>query len=118
MKISSRFSMYVILLVILTALVLPVSVWGRPFLICDAQTNVDDYVIYSVAGTTCTAGDIAGKTPVTTPYPLHYDLEGIPTGAFHYCIAAENVWGQSILVPFGSTKAVPGSPANTRLSNQ
>lgn len=105
--------MYVILLVIL-----PVSVWGAPFLVCDASTNTDGYVIYSVTGTTCTAGDIAGKTPVDAPYPLHYDLAGIPSGAFHFCIAAENVWGQSILVPFGSTKAVPGSPANTRLSNQ
>jgi len=106
------------ILLVLALMFIPYLAFGAPFLICDAQTNVDDYVIYSIAGATCTSGDIAGKTPVSTPYPLHYDLSGLSQGAFHYCIASENVWGQSILVPFGSTKAVPGAPVNIRLSSQ
>ncbi len=107
-----------IMLLILLLVFLPIIAWAKPFLVCDAQTNVDDYILYQVAGTTCTPTDITGKTKIITPYPLHYDLEGLSSGVFHFCIAAENIWGQSNLVPFGSTKVAPGDPANTRLSNQ
>ena len=105
-------------LIVSVLVLLPIFAWASPWLVCDPQTNVDNYVLYQVAGNTCTPGDIAGKTPIETPYPLHYDLQGLAQGAFHFCIAAENIWGQSNLVPFGSTKAAPGDPANTRLSNQ
>ena len=110
--------MKVKMILVLILVLMASTAWGKPFLVCDAQTNVDDYVLYQVTGTTCTPTDISGKNPITTPYPLHYDLQGLPIGAFHFCVAAENVWGQSNLVPFGSTKIVPGDPANTRLSNQ
>ena len=103
---------------ILAMVLIPVMANAFPFLVCDPQTNVDNYVIYNVSGTTCAPADISGKTPVDTPYPLHYDLGGLPQGAFHMCIAAENSWGQSNLVPFGDSKAFPGAPVNLRLSNQ
>jgi len=108
-----------IVLIVLCFLFLPITALAvGPYLICDAQTSVDNYVLYQVTGTTCTPSDISGKTPINTPYPLHYDLSGLSQGAFHFCVAAENVWGQSIMVPFGSTKTVPSAPANLRLSNQ
>jgi len=110
--------MKVKILLILAFVLFPCLVLASPFLVCDAQTNVDSYAIFTVSGTTCTASDLSGKTPVSTPYPIHYDLDGLPSGAFHYCIKAVNVWGQSNAVPFGSTKVLPGEPANTRLSNQ
>ena len=104
-------------MLILFVLFIASTAYGSPYLVCDPQTDTDSYIIYSVAGATCTADDVSGKTPVETPYPLHYDLAGLPLGAFRFCIAAKNVWGQSILVPFGSTKVVPGTPANIKLSS-
>ena len=105
------------LLIILGIVFLCVSVAsGSPFLVCDS-VSADTVTHYLIK--------IDGATnPITVPaygnpdgtVMLHYDCGGLSNGNHNFEIAAANIWGQSIYVPFDFAKQVPSGVLNIELS--
>ena len=73
--------------------------YGSPFLACDPQENVTEYVI-----------DIDGEQH-TTSYPMKFDLSIISEGQHTIKAKASNMWGES---DWSETltciKVIPGKP--------
>jgi hypothetical protein len=100
-----------LLLIGLSALLLPSLAFADPYLVCNPQTNVTHYVIIIDGSTSeVLAYDLGDGTVM-----LKYDLAGVSTGAHNVEVEAKNVWGVSSPVPFAFTKAVAGVPANIRI---
>ena len=82
--------------------------YANPFLVCDPQSNVTEYVIRS------------GGQEVVTPYPLHYDLQGLPDGSYTFYVRARNADGDSAEVEFSFVLPIqvstpPEAPTNVRI---
>lgn len=92
---------------ILTICVLAMAsmAWASPFLVCDVDPVVTNYLIR-----------VNGATALETPAPLHWDVGLLADGTYNLEIAAKNIWGQSIFVPFVFTKEQPGTPSGIGLS--
>lgn len=106
------------LLIAIMVILLPVLAYASPFIVCDPYpTTVEQPDYFNV---TLDGGAVVQSTPqaVTGGLRLHFDLSGISNGTHNMTVAACNEWGCSSTVPFGFTKAVPGAPANTRLSSE
>lgn len=84
----------------------PVTVQAAPFLVCDAEPNVDSCVV-----------EVNG-VEFPTPYPLHYDLAGINMGA--HTVRAKFVnalWGDTAWSdPLDFTRPSLGVPSGLGLS--
>ena len=99
-----------IALVFFIVLLLPVLAFANPFLVCDPQTNVTNYVITGDINVTVPATDLGDGT-----VRLQYDLAGITEGTFKLEVKAKNIWGESISVPFDFVKALPAAPEVIRI---
>ena len=98
-------------LIITVALLLICSpVFAAPFLVCDPQSNTDEYIII-FDGTE----EIVAYNEQPEGYVILKDLVGIAEGSHHIEIKARNMWGESIAVPFDFTKVLPGKPINIEL---
>ena len=106
------------ILLVLMILVVPNFVYAAPFLICDSvptsQVQPSYYHLVKDGGAT---EDSPAQVQGDNSVRLHYDLSGVSNGAHNWSVAACNEWGCSSTVPFGYAKAVPGAPANLRLSS-
>lgn len=101
-----------ILLAILIVTLSAVPVFANPFLVCDPQTNVTQYVV-TLDGVTTTvdAFDLGDGTVM-----LKFDLAGISNGNHDMSIKAKNIWEESIAVPFVFNKQAPQTPSGIGLS--
>jgi len=86
-------------------------VFAAPFLVCDPQVDVTEYII---------TGDISATTPAVDlgdgTVRMQYDLTGISEGPYNIEVKAKNIWGESIPVPFVFTKQLPDAPSNITIS--
>jgi len=101
------------LFLIVAIVLLPAFAMANPFLVCDPQTDVDEYeVIFDGAPTYVPYAetDVGGETVV-----ILMDLAGISNGNHHIEVNARNIWGHSVNVPFDFNKTVPGAPAGIGL---
>lgn len=104
-----------ILLVIVGLLFCSTVALAGPFLVCTPVPgdSVSHYLL-----------KVDGANPITVPafgntdgtVMVHYDLAGFANGNHNLEIAAANIWGESIYVPFDFSKAVPGAPLGFGLS--
>jgi hypothetical protein len=101
------------LLLTLLVLVCAVSAHAAPFLVCDPQENVDEYVVTIDGVETvvpyATAGFDDGE------FAVLMDLEGIADGDHAVTVKAQNVWGESSTVPFAFLRILPGEPGGIDL---
>jgi hypothetical protein len=82
-----------------------------PWLICDVPTDtVTSYQFTGDAFFTTKAAEGNGS--------LRYDLAGIPSGSHAITVAACNMWGCSVTVPFEFSAATPSVPKGLRLVAQ
>jgi hypothetical protein len=58
------------------------------------------------------------KVTAQTDGAIKYDLGGYTDGQHSLTVAACNVWGCSEYVPFGFTKDVPTTPANSKIMGE
>jgi len=91
-------------------LLIPSLAFAGPFLICDPQTNVTEYIITGDINTTVLAFDLGDGT-----VKLQYDLNDIAEGTFNLQVKAKNIWGESVAVPFDFVKALPVAPGAIRI---
>ena len=105
-------------LTIFAVIILGLAFWSiaqaAPFLVCDPQENVTSYIV-TMNGVTeeSLAQDMGNNTT-----RLHYDLEGITSGAYDCNVTAKNMWGASAPVPFSFKKILPGCPSVLDISVQ
>ncbi len=88
------------------------TVFAAPFLICDPQANVDEYVL-EINGTETSefASEVDGS--------VRYDLAALAEGAFTIKAKAGNIWGWSDWSdPLSDTKALPQTPMGLRVSSE
>ena len=106
------------LLLILLFVLLPITAYASPFLICDwypsTVTQPSYFNVIMDGGSPVQSTPESGASGVR----LHYDLASLSSGTHNATVAACNEWGCSSTVPFGFTKAAPGVPANIRLLSQ
>ena len=86
------------------------TVFGSPFLVCDAPPAAEGITHYKLTGWSVTQ----------TPAPLHMDVASAVSGTTNITIAAcrTDVWGEqcSVYVPFALTRpANPSVPSGTAL---
>jgi hypothetical protein len=79
--------------------------WGSPFLVCTVDPAATNYLI-----------KVNGTAAIEVPAPLHWDVGSLADGTYNLEVAAKNIWGESIFVPFDFNKALPGSPFGIGLS--
>jgi len=106
------------LLLALLFVLLPITVYASPFLVCDPYpTTVTQPTYFNVV---MDSGAPVQSTPesVTGGLRLHYDLVSISNGSHSATVAACNEWGCSSTVPFAFVKSAPSAPANIRLLSQ
>lgn len=99
-----------IILIIFFICLLPLPVFSAPFLVCDANADVDWYVV-EVDGV-----ELPGVLDAEADGSLRFDLASITVGGHSIRILAGNMWGQSVyseLFPFAKT--LPVVPENLRL---
>lgn len=87
--------------------------YSNPFLVCDTQTNVEEYVV--VFDGVEEAVSYQEIVFVDGTYAFLKDLDGISEGNHSVSVYARNIWGQSISVPFSFTKSLPGDPSGIGL---
>lgn len=103
-----------IVLIVMTMMIIPVSVYATPFLVCDPQAGVTHYKFTGPAW-------IPATTPAQTDGSLKLDIVGATVGANSLTVAAcrqDAVWGElcSSTVPFSFTRPSPPTiPANIKL---
>jgi len=85
------------------------SALAAPFLVCDSQLDVDEYIVVFDGTEEVVPYNDAGG------YVVLKDLAGITEGDHNVSVKAKNIWGESSEVPFVFTKALPGIPQGTRL---
>ena len=95
------------LLTIMVILLFAATVWAAPFLVCTPDPAATSYLI-----------KVNGTAAIELPAPLHWDLAPLNDGQYNLEVAAKNIWGQSIYVPFDFNKAVPGTPQGIGLSQE
>ena len=106
------------LVIFMVVLLKPLMGLCAPFLVCDTvpttQTQPNYYLIVPDGGAPITS---PAQVMPDSSVRIHHDMAGVTTGPHSWTVAAcSDLWGCSAAVPFGFTKAVPGGPANTRLS--
>jgi len=86
-----------------------------PFLVCTPVPGdtVSHYLLKADGGDAITVPAFGNPDGTVM---LHYDLAGFSNGNHSLEIAAANIWGESIYVPFDFKKGVPGGPQNFGLS--
>jgi len=92
---------------------------ASPFLVCDCQDNVEQYVVnMDGAIAIVDASDGAGTSMVCTngQKRLSYDVGSISDGNHHVEVKAKNKWGESVAVPFDFSKTLPGEITGIGLS--
>jgi len=95
----------------LMALLLPALAFGNPFLVCDPQAGVTEYVVE-------TNGAESAAFTAEPDGSMKYDLAGLPQGSYTVRAKAGNIWGWSgYSDPFDFNKAVPGTPTGLRVSS-
>lgn len=82
-------------------------------LICDAQTDVDTYLIDLDGVITESPAQITDST--TGMKRLFFDLTGIAPGDHHVEVRAKNMWGQSDPAFLDFTAVIPGTPSGLSL---
>ena len=87
------------------------TVLASPFIICDPQTNVDEYVVVIDGSAEIVSAQDLGDGTVR----LHYDLGDIAEGAHQVEIRAKNIWGVSSPVPFEFEKSLPATVTGVEL---
>jgi hypothetical protein len=87
--------------------------FGNPFLVCDPQTDVDEYVV-TIDGVTTTEPYQEVVFSDGT-YAVIKDLDGIPDGTHNVSVKAKNMWGESVSVPFVFSSVKPSSPSGIGL---
>jgi len=93
-----------------TVLFMTTAALAEPFLVCDPQTNVTHYIITGDIDITIPATDLGDGT-----VRLAYDLESVLERRYDIQVKAKNVWGESVVVPFDFTKAIPDVPGGVRI---
>lgn len=102
--------MWKILVIVLMAVLLPLSVWASPFLACDPQANTDEFIVnFNGVEETVTYNEQSGVV-------ILKDLAGIADGNHSVTVRAKNIWGESSDIPFAFSKELPGSPSGIALS--
>lgn len=85
-------------------------VWANPFLVCDPQIDVDEYIVtFDGVPETILYNESGGVV-------ILKDLVGIATGSHNVDVKAKNIWGESVSVPFGFVKSLPGAPTGIGLN--
>jgi hypothetical protein len=101
--------LFILLLVLSLSFASPVS--AAPFLVCDPQAGVDEYIV-EMNGV-----ELPGVVSAEADGSIRYDLSGIVDGEHSVRLMAVNIWGPSgYSDPFVFTKALPGRPVGTNLS--
>ena len=93
------------LILTICILALASMAWGSPFLVCTPDPEATNYLI-----------KVNGADAIELPTPLHWDVEPLADGTYNLEVAAKNMWGQSIFVPFDFTKKQPGTPSGIGLN--
>lgn len=82
--------------------------YAEPYLVCDAQENVDQSVLV-----------INDGSELITPAPLHYDLSQLDVGGYVVVAYAEqDSWRSPVSVPFEFTKPLLRSPIGMKLTRE
>ena len=92
-------------------------VWAGPFLVCDCQDNVEQYVLVFDDGTPIVVDAVA--TDCTgTQKRLSFDVAPLALADGQHTVegAAKNLWAESAYVPLDFNKAVPASGTGIGLS--
>jgi len=94
-----------ILVVLFLSISITSAVWASPFLVCTVDPVVTSYLI-----------KVNGAEAIEVSAPLHWDVGPLANGTYALEVAAKNMWGQSIYVPFDFTKKLPNTPLGIGLS--
>jgi len=91
---------------------------ASPYLICDCQDNVDQYVITFDNGTPIISDAVTAEcTNGQKRLSLDVGPLNLTDGPHHLDgIARSSIWGDSSPAPFDFTKAVPNSLSGLKLS--
>lgn len=90
---------------------------ASPFLVCDCQDNVEQYVLIFDGGTPITVDAVA--TDCTGAQKrLSFDVAQLALADGQHTVesAAKNMWAESAYVPLDFNKAVPASGSGIGLS--
>jgi len=105
------------LILVLAIILMASSAWASPFLVCDCQDNVEQYVLIFDEGTPIMVDAVA--TDCTGAQKrLSFDVAPLALADGQHTVegAAKNIWGSSAYVPLDFNKAVPVSGTGIGLS--
>ena len=104
-------------LITLCILAMATIAWSSPFLICDCQDNVEQYILIFDGGTPIIS-DAVSTDCTGDQKRCSFDVGplGLTDGTHHIEGAAKNIWEESAYVPFDFNKAVPSSGTGIGLS--
>jgi len=106
------------LILVLSILLFATTTWSAPYLISDCQDDFQgDYVLIFDANIQATCPAVQMDCP-EGKVRVNFDMAtlNLPDGQHSMEGYARNVWGESIHVPFGFSKQVPGNPSGIKLS--
>ena len=99
-----------IFLVLVITFLLPATSRAAPFLICDPQTEVTEYII-DINGTELSAFSAEADGS------MRYDLQGLAEGSYTVKAKAGNLWGWSAFSdPFVFNVTIPLQPSNVKIT--
>ena len=110
------------LIVFLAIMLMAGTAWASPFLVCDCQDDVEQYVLIFDGGTPIIvdAIDGSGTDVVCTGAQkrLSFDVAPLALTDGQHTVegAAKNLWAESTYVPLDFNKAVPSSGTGIGLS--
>ena len=105
------------LIIILAIVLMASAAWASPFLVCDCQDNVEQYVLIFDGGTPIMV-DSVDTNCTGAQKRLSFDVAPLALADGQHTVegAAKNIWGVSTYVPLDFNKAVPASGTGIGLS--
>lgn len=109
--------MYMKKLWFLTLILLPTMAMANPFLVCDPQTDADEYVVTTQTGQPVNSQPYSEVTLSDgSTVAIVMDLAAVGEGTHNWEVQACNDMGEcSSAVPFVYQKTLPGEPSGMRL---
>ena len=108
---------FIITILALAIMLMASTAWAAPFLVCDCQDDVEQYVLVFDGGTPIIV-DAVSTDCTGTQKRLSFDVAPLALADGNHSIEgrAKNIWGESTVTPFDFNKAVPSSGTGIGLS--
>ena len=105
---------FIVILTVVALTLWAFKAWANPFLVCDPSS--EDITHFLLKWDGADPEQVPAFVCEDKKVMLKYDLVNISDENHHVEVAAKNLWGQSIYVPFDFKRSKPNDPVGIGLS--